>query len=100
MVDHRLAASPPCLKGLKPSPPEGFPAAFPPSEHSSAAWLSENLEDADPGLKDRVRALVEDTLVKWEELRDRVAAIDWELVAGPQQLETSERRQEAPGIGA
>lgn len=73
---------------------------FSQGEHSSTEWLSENLEDADPGLGDRVRALMEDTLVTWEELRARVDAIDWELLAGPQQLETSERRREAPGIGA
>ena len=100
MADHHLAASPSCPEGLKPSPPEGFPAVFSQGEHSSTEWLSENLEDADPGLGDRVRALMEDTLVTWEELRARVDAIDWELLAGPQQLETSERRREAPGIGA
>lgn len=98
MTDHHLAASSYCLEGPKLSPPEGLPAAFLQGEHSSAAWLSENFQDADLGREDRVWALVEDKSVKREELREWVNAIDWELLAGPRHLETSERREEAPAL--
>ena len=100
MSARHLATASSCLDGLKPSPLEGFPEAFPQGEHSYEAWLPENLEDAATGLGDRVRALLEDKLVEWEELSERVDAIDWEVLLGPQQFETYEQRREAPGIGA
>ena len=74
--------------------------AVPQGGHRFAARLPEILEAADNGLSERVRALLVAMQSEWEQLEQKIAAIDRELVAEANQCEACVRLREVPGIGA
>ncbi len=69
-------------------------------KHRFAARLPEILKDADNSLRSQMRALLENMLAEWEELRGRIHAIDRELVTEAHQRGACERLLDVPGIGA
>ncbi len=74
--------------------------AIPQGKYRFAARLPEILEDADNGLHDEMRALLAKMLAEWEELEERIEAVNHELVAEAKQCEACVRLREVPGIGA
>ena len=74
--------------------------AIPQGKQRFAARLPEILEDADNGLPDQMRALLAEMRAEWEELEEKIEAVNHELLAAAKQCEACERLREVPGIGA
>ena len=73
---------------------------IPQGKHRFAARLPEILADPGNGLGERMRELLADMRQEWQQLQERIQAIDCELVAEAQQCEACTRLREVPGIGA
>lgn len=74
--------------------------AIPQGKHRFAAQLPEILADPGNGLGERMRELLADMLQEWQQLQERIHALDCELVVEAQQCEACTRLREVPGIGA
>ena len=73
---------------------------IPQGKRRFATQLPEILADPGNGMGERMRELLADMLQEWQQLQERIHAIDCELVAEAQQCEACTRLREVPGIGA